>query len=75
MAKSAPIETKELDWQLNFNTALKNADKSLIGDVGQIVDRSFKNFRLQKRKGAEIIKTALELLNIEYEIANESIDR
>jgi DNA-directed RNA polymerase subunit beta' len=33
-----------------------------------IKDRSFKNFRLQKRKGAEIIKTALELLNIEYEI-------
>ena len=33
-----------------------------------IKDRSFKNFRLQKRKGAEIIKTALETLNIEYEI-------
>jgi len=31
-------------------------------------NRSYKNFRLQKRKGAEIIKSALETLNINYEI-------
>jgi DNA-directed RNA polymerase subunit beta' len=37
----------------------------------EIVDKqenTFKNLKIQKRKGAEIIKAALEHLNIEYEI-------
>jgi len=41
MAKSAPKETKEFDWQLNFNTALEDKDEDLVGSVDQKIYSSF----------------------------------
>jgi DNA-directed RNA polymerase subunit beta' len=42
--------------------------KSTILSYKSIKDKSYKNFRYQKLKGSEIIKTALEHLNIKEEI-------
>ena len=63
------LETKKNELEKFLEPNLKEEKKKLsLLNSKFVKDRSFKNFRAQKRKGAEVIKTALENLNIRYEI-------